>query len=220
MQEYLLTITGVDPYMQHNDRLGNPLDPIKQEIASRTSLTSKTDEDHWWIANREFEGGFHCDEVDDSFRVFIPASQPFAAMFRAAKTRRLGSKLKDAALVMAEDGSLRIPLTFDAPWGEGKAPTASEALRQLWDAPEDRFRDMRMVSVDNMGKKRKVLRTRPRFPLPWQARFVVALETSVLEFRKFEAIAVHAGRFIGIGEAPEGVRARFTVEIEPRDGES
>lgn len=218
MQEYLLTITGRDPYMQHNDRLGNPLDPIKQQISERISRTTKTDEDHWWIARREFEGGLHCDEIDGSFRVFIPATQPFAAMFKAAKTRRLGTRLQDAALVMAEDGGTRIPLIFDAPWGKKGAPASGAAFDALWEAPGDKYRNMCMVNVDNMGKKKKVLRTRPRFPAPWSARFVVALEESVLEYRKFEPIAVHAGRFVGIGEKSAGVRARYDVEIAPWEG--
>jgi hypothetical protein len=218
VQEFLLTISGIDPYMQHNDRLGNPLDPFKQAIAEKTSIVSKSEADHWSIARLEFDGGLHHDEVDGAFRVYIPASQPFAAMYKAAKTRRLGSKLKDSAIIMAEDGGLRIPLEFDAPWNGDGAPPTEEALELLWNAPDDKYRDMRMVGVDNMGKKRKVLRTRPRFPLPWSARFVVALEDSVLDVRKFESIATHAGRFVGIGEAPEGVRARFTFKIEQGKG--
>lgn len=218
MQEYLLTLTGVDPLVMHNDRLANPLDPYKQAISALTAKISKSDADHWAIARQEFDGGMHWDEQNGSFRVYVPARQPFASMLNAARTVRLGKKLSDSAILMAEDGGLRVPIVFDAPWSTKKAPAAEKALDLLW--ADEKFRDMRMVGVDNMGNKRRVLRTRPRFE-GWSARLRVMLEESILEYRKFESIVTRAGRLCGIGEAPDGIRARYEVDIQKyRNGNS
>jgi hypothetical protein len=100
-------------------------------------------------------------------------------------------------VIMAEDGSNRIPLQYEGP----------RTIEELW--ADDAHRDMRMVKVGTS----KVLRTRPRFP-DWSISFRVAIDEEVMDLHTFTRVSAHAGRLIGLAEAAEGNRSRFAVEIE------
>lgn len=198
MLEFAVTFASDrNPLVIHNIRLANPLDPYAQKLKRLNAKRQKTEEDYLAVSRVEWEGGLY---FDDHIGPYLPVSYPQRVMLESAKITRDGTRYKRSVVCMADDGSARIPLHYDGP----------RDLDEM--ADDESMRDIRVVGVGTS----KVLRTRPRFE-DWSISFVVALEESILEASTFEEIAVRAGRNIGIGEAPEGIRSRFDVEVKVRE---
>lgn len=195
MQEFRVTFASDrNPLVTHNIRLASPLDAYSQQLKRLNAKRQKTEDDYLSISRVEWEGGLYFDAESG---VYLPVSYPQRVMLESAKITRDGTRYKRSVVCMAEDGGSRIPLKYDGPTD----------LDDMWE--DDRFRDMRMVSVGTS----KVLRTRPRFE-NWSLSFIATVEESVLDTEIFTEIAERSGRLIGIGEAPEGVRARFDVTVD------
>jgi hypothetical protein len=199
MLEFSVTFSSErNPLVVHNIRLASPLDPYSQQLKRLNAKRQRTEDDYLAVSRVEWEGGMYYDAEG----VYLPVSYPQRILRESAKITRDGKRVERAVICMAEDGGSRIPLSYE--------PQISD-LDEMWE--DDRFRDVRMVSVGQS----KVLRTRPRFE-NWSLTFLATVEESLLDVPVFEEIAQRAGRLIGIGEAPEGVRARFDVEVVVREG--
>lgn len=195
MQEFRVSFASDrNPLVMHNIRLASPLDAYSQQLKRLNAKRQKTEDDYLAISRVEWEGGLY---FDDEIGVYLPASYPQRVMLESAKITKDGTRYKRSVVCMAEDGGARIKLNYDGPTD----------LDEMWE--DERLRDVRMVSVGMS----KVLRTRPRFE-NWSLSFNVAVEESVMDPGVFTEIAERSGRLIGIGEAPEGLRARFDVTVD------
>lgn len=199
MQDLDVKFTGRTPLVVHNIRLANPLDPYAKAIKAISSKRSKTEDDHLEMLRVEWEGGLYFDE---ELGPYVPVSYPTACLREAGAMHRQKTALKRGLLVMAEDGGERVPIEYEGP----------RTIEELWEI--DGHRDVRLVRVNSA----RTMRSRPRFP-EWELSFRCTLDETVIDLDAFERVLASAGRNIGIGEAPEGTRARFDSTLAVR-GES
>lgn len=193
MQDYLITFEGRTPLVIHNVRLANPLDPYAKAMKAITAKRSKTEDDHLEMLRIEWEGGLYFDE---QLGPYLPVSYPTACLRQAGAITRHKTALIRGLVVMAEDGSERIPIEYDGP----------RTIEDLWEI--DDHRDVRLVRVNGA----RTLRSRPRFP-EWSLSFRATLDEEIIDADVFEAVCQRAGRNIGLAEAPEGTRARFNATV-------
>lgn len=168
-------LKGVSPSLMQSDRLANPLDPLKKEMAKITGKRKKTDEDHEEMARIEFVAGIYC---DPKVGPFWPG-QNIEAMFRdAAKMTRRGTDVKRVLMVLDD----KVPLIYEGP----------RTVKELYADPE-RFVDMRTVVV----QRARTMRCRPIFR-EWEVKFEVGFEAATFNREEVVAIAKEAGRKIGL----------------------
>lgn len=194
MQDLDVTFTGRTPLIVHNVRLANPLDPYTRALKAITGKRGKTEDDHAELVRLEWEGGLY---IDEDLGPYLPSRYPVAALRQAAAMTKHKTALTRGMMTSALDGGDRIPLDYDGP----------RTIEDLW-ADADVYCDVRAVKV---GQAR-TFRARPRFP-EWAMTFRCSLDTELVDLDVFDAIAERAGRLIGIGEAAEGSRSRFTAEV-------
>lgn len=199
MDALSVTFTGRTPLVVHNIRLANPLDPYTKAIKQITSKRRRTEEDHLEMLRLEWEGGLY---FDDDLGPYLPVSYPTACLKQAGAITREKTAVARAVTVMALDGGDRLAIEYNGP----------RAIDEMW--ADDAHRDVRLVKV---GQARTV-RSRPRFPV-WAVQFVAVVDTEILDIEAFGRIARRAGRNIGLGEAPEGARARFDATAVALDAE-
>lgn len=195
MQELEVQFTGRVPLVIHNVRLANPLDPYAKAVKEITSKRGKTEDDHAELLRREWEGGLYFDE---EIGPYLPTRYPVATVRASAAMTKHKTALIRGLTVAAPDGGERLAIAYDGP----------RTIEDLW-AEGDTYCDVRMVKVNQA----RTPRSRPRFP-EWAITFRAALDTEQVDLDVFERICVRAGRLIGMGEAAEGARARFDVEIK------
>jgi hypothetical protein len=183
-----LQLTGRTPLVMHNIRLANPDDPITKEIASITSKRQKTEEDRAEIARLEWYGGIYADELGP----YVPSTNIRRCLNEAAKVRKLGKDVLRAV----------IP-TEPACHVEYNGPTALDAL---W--KDEMFRLHIAIGV----KASATMRCRPMFP-KWAVATDFELDTEILDYDKFVAIAKTAGRIEGLGDARILGYGRFVAEV-------
>jgi hypothetical protein len=195
MQELEVQFTGRVPLVVHNVRLANPLDPHARALKALSGKRNKTEDDYAEMVRVEWEGGLYW---DDDLGPYLPARYPVAALRASGAMTKHKTALVRGLTVSAPDGGERLPIEYDGP----------RTIADLWDEAET-YCDVRAVKV---GQAR-VFRARPRFP-EWAVTFRAMLDTEQVDLDVFEAIVARAGRLIGMGEAAEGARARFTAEVK------
>lgn len=196
MQDYTVTFEGRMPLVVHNIRLSNPLDEYTKAIKAITSKRKKTEDDILGMVQKEWEGGLYW---APELGPYLPVTYPTRCLRDAGAITRDRPTVSRGVTIMAEDGSERIPIEYDGP----------RDIDGLW--ADDEYRLIVMVRVNSS----RTLRSRPRFPVPWCIRFHASIDTEIIDPRTFEDICHRAGRNIGIGENPYGMRARFDATVVP-----
>lgn len=167
-------LDGVSPLLMHNGQLADPLCFWAKKIKEITAKQKKTDADHEEIGRLEWRGGLYLHESLPC----VPAEAQKATLFNAAKTLKLGRKLKAGLFIY--DHAL---LTHDG-------PTDIDAL---W--ADETFRDRRPMKVSGS----MVMRTRPRFD-HWSMDMVIGFDDEVLNPAQIDQFVDLGGRLIGILE--------------------
>jgi hypothetical protein len=193
METLSVTFSGRTPLVVHNIRLANPLDAYAKALKAITSKRSKTEDDHLELLRIEWEGGLYFDEKHGPY---LPISYPMACLKQAGAINRQKTAVNRGVTLMAEDGGERLAIEYDGP----------RTIDEMWE--HDEHRDVRPVKVGTS----RTLRSRPRFP-EWAIRFVAIVDTEIIDVETFEGVARRAGRNIGLGESPEGARARFDAAV-------
>ena len=160
--------------MMHNGSLGDPLNTWAKQIKAITAKQKKTDADHEEIGRLEWYGGLYT----ENGLVIVPAEAQKATLFNAAKTLKLGKKLKAGLFIY--DNAL---LDYDGP----------AHLDTLW--MDEAFRDRRPMRVGTS----MVIRTRPRFET-WSLDMVVGFDDEVLNPSQIDQFVSIGGRLIGLLE--------------------
>jgi hypothetical protein len=162
------------PLLMHNGSLGDPLYFWTKKIKEITAKQKKTDADHEEIGRLEWRGGLYL----DNSRPCVPDVAQKATLFNAAKTLKLGKKLK-AGLFIYEHAML----VYDGPTD----------LDALW--ADERFRDRRNMRVGGS----MVMRTRPKFD-EWSIDMVIGYDDEVLNADQVRQCVDIGGRLIGLLE--------------------
>lgn len=192
MEKMQIRLTGTSGLLMHSDRLANPLDPLKKEMATYTSKRKKTDEDHEIIARLEWQAAmYHAEETGP----YLPGRMLKACLIGAAKKTKEGPKVKTGLIVMTDKAALEYtgPRDQEKMWKSGK------------------YTDSRSVVV----QRARLMRCRPVFS-EWAAVFEVIFDPAVIDKSDIQRIASTAGLLVGIGDyRPEngGDFGRFQAEV-------
>lgn len=193
METRSVTFSGRTPLVVHNIRLANPLDAYAKALKAITSKRTKTEDDLLELLRIEWEGGLY---FDTEIGPYLPISYPMACLKQAGAITRLKTAIGRGVTLMADDGGDRLPIAYDGP----------RTIDEMWE--RDEHRDVRPVKI---GQSR-TLRSRPRFP-EWAISFIAVIDTEIIDVESFEGVARRAGQNIGLGESPEGSRARFNPTV-------
>lgn len=192
MKQLRVQMTGVVPLIMHNNRLANPLDPLKKRMSTLTGKRKKTDDDQVAIMEIEFAAGLY---IDDEIGPYIPAANFKAMLVEAAKKTKQGKDVKEALSVL----ELKTPLLYKGP----------RDLKKLW--ADDTFRDVR--SVKQKGTGGTIMRCRPIFH-DWKTEWftVVYDETIINQETIVEWLKVASVRTGFMDNRPD--YGKFTFEVE------
>ena len=168
-------IEGIAPLLMHNGRLSDPLDQYTQALKEVSAKRQKTDSDHVEMARIEWEGGIYW---SDDIGLYVPGLNLEAALQNAAAKLKLKKVFKSA--VVCEDAAIA-----------HAGPKTFEDLRA-----DPRFRDRRGVKVSNS----RVMRTRPKVPLPWSVKFDVQYDDEQVNAQQVAQVVDITGRQIGLGD--------------------
>ena len=188
---YTIRYVGTKELLMHNERLANPLDPITQSMKGMTAKKQKTDADFKEIAECEFRGGLYHDET---IGVYVPDGWITGSLVAAGKKIRKKDVVRENILVLDQ----RMPLRYS---DEKFLP---KSVAGLW---QKKFYDQRMVG--NQGKR--VLRTRPKFPLGWSIIARVQFDETGLDKRIFEGLLKRT-QTMGLGDY-RPTYGTFEVEV-------
>jgi hypothetical protein len=197
-----IKIRGVAPFIMHNGRLADPMDPFTKELKrlnDNNKARGKTEEKSAIASVVEWCGGaYHTDgdiEISDGIvkwgediRPCIPADMLKACIVEGAKKAKLGKQAKAGVLVM-DAGSL-----------EYKGP---KDMNVLMADPKFVLRKQARVQAS------RVMRTRPMFR-DWSTTFQVEVDPEVINWEQVLEALIQAGRYVGLGDwRPE--HGRFEV---------
>lgn len=175
MEQIIIKIKGTSPLLMHSDRYSNPLDPLTKTHKELTSKRKKTDEDHEAIAYSEWRGALY---YDDKMGPYIPAMNIESMLQAAAKMQKLGSKFKQAVMVIED----KIKLEYSGP----------RELRTMYAAG---YADFRSVKV----QQARLQRCRPKFD-EWTCSFTLAFNPAILNKSDIQKAVCDAGALVGLGD--------------------
>lgn len=177
--DFTISITGTQPLLMHNAQLSDPLNQYTRRLAEVTSKKTKTLEDHAEMARREWSGGLY---YDPEIGPYIPGQNIERALLDSARMNRLGKSIERGVFITDYAGDM-FPLNYAG---------SRDVTKMLEDA---NFRHMASVKI---GMKR-VMRCRPIFR-DWSIQASGYFDESQLDLDELSAIAVNAGRLIGLGD--------------------
>lgn len=192
METMKLKLIGTSPLLMHSDRLVNPADPLRLELAQYTSKTKKTQEDHGMIAYLEWKGGMYWSPETGPY---LPGRMFKANLIRGATKTKSGPKVRSGVVVMTD----KAPLMYQGPRDQDA----------MWESGA--HTDIRSVKV---GKAR-VMRCRPIFT-SWSVEFELVLDTAVVEPKDVLGFAEMSGQLVGLGDYRVelgGDFGRYHVEV-------
>lgn len=187
--DFKITMTGVRPVLMHSARLANPLDPITKAMKAISGKRQKTDDDHIELARLEFAGSMY---IHKTLGPYIPGENIERCLVDAGKITKKGTALTRALFIKTDFN----PLVYRGP----------RTIDELW--ADENFRHVASVKV----QQNRVMRTRPMFQ-KWEVQAEGVLDTTVLDFAEFGAIAETAGNMIGLGDYRPRF-GRFMVNVE------
>lgn len=184
-----LSITGTAPYLSHNIRLANPLDPIAREMKTISGKRKKTDDDLLRLAELEFVGGLY---LDPETGPYVPGANVEKCLVEGGRITKQGKQVERGVFVIDNV----IPMLYKGP----------RDAAGLW--ADESFRNMSAVKV---GMAR-VMRCRPEFR-QWALEADCELDPAMLNPEGLAQIATDAGAMVGLGDYRPRY-GRFTCTIE------
>jgi hypothetical protein len=166
---------GVKPLLMHNERLADPLDVHTRRLAEVSKKRIKTEDDHYELSWREFEGSLY---YDDKLGPYLPDTWLRASIIGGAKKEKMGKTFAAGVVILQQKN----PLLYEGP----RTP------KELYEAG---YYDRRCVSVNSA----KTARTRPCFH-GWSCEFSLMFEETLLDRAHVERAITRAGQIEGIGD--------------------
>lgn len=155
-QELKCRIRGLQPMLQHNGQLADPMNKWAKAIKAESSKRKKTDETHEELSRLEFMGSLYLDQKNEPC---VPGENIEAMLLSAAKKRKEGTLCKTGIMVTGD-----FPLQYSGP----RNPDA------LWEAQKFTFRIAARVNAA------KVMRTRPIFRA-WALDFTIHVDPDIVD---------------------------------------
>lgn len=184
------SLTGTSPLITQSDRLVNPLDSLTKEIRSFTKKRNKTDDDHFQIARREWEGALY---FDPALGPYVPSENIAASIRDGGKLTKNGTNV-ERALIMDPSPA---PIIYPGP----------RDLAGLW--ADEQFRFSKSVVV----QRARTIRVRPIFR-EWELEAEADLLEDLLDYSVLERVARDAGQLAGLGTYRRGGYGRYSVRVE------
>lgn len=200
-------VEGVAPLIQHNGRLGNPLDQMAKLIKETTDKKKKTDQDHRLISRLEFIGGLYTTEpfviaksgydltVTGGGNICLPLDCWEGCLVVAARRLKLG-KDAQAGIMVEQDSVLN------------GVPSVAEILKN-----QERYFFTKRAKV----KQSAVMRTRPIFN-KWSTSVTVSYLSDVLNESQVIDI-IEAVRLIEAAERLVELSKENNIECQECGGE-
>ncbi len=167
-------IRGIAPLLMHNGQTADPLNEYAIRLREISAKRKKTAEDHEEMANLEWEAGLY---LDGEGKIVLPSFVIEATLNNAAKKLKMGKQALSGLSVVNNS-----QLIFEGP----------EDISDL--SKDSRFRLRTSARIQNS----RVMRTRPLFPLGWEASFDVTYDPGTFNERQVSQIVHIAGDTIGI----------------------
>ena len=191
---YKIKINGLSPIIHHDRATGldteHPANIEKQSITDG-SRGKKTKSDNLRLRQLECQLGLW---LDSERKPTIPAAAIRSVIENGARKLKQGPSVREGLVVESMD-------CFD--YDRSKYGTTMEELQNKCQFT---------VPVVVMG--RAILRTRPKFDLPWSAVFVLDCDDELVDQSKLESWLDIAGRRMGLGDwrpQKSGQFGRFEV---------
>ena len=190
-----LTLKGVTPLLQHNERLSDPLDPHTQALAKVTGKRKKTIEDHEEISRLEFLGGIYWSETSGPY---VPGRWVRKCMAEAGTIDRKGTAIERGLQVL----TFEAPILYQGP----------RSVAELW-GKQEQYATRLSVGLGVGAAKKRTQRTRPSF-MPWAIEAEVLIDPTIIDFEQVAHTAEVAGRLIGLGDGRRIGYGRFEALTE------
>ena len=190
MKHFSITIDGTAPFIMHNSRLADKLDPITRQKAVVAAKRKKTDEDDLEISRLEWLGGLYW---DDAIGPYLPGDNLFKALVEAARKSKQGKQVEQGVFVETDVN----PLAYKGP----------RVVDELWKDQNFVFR--RTVKQ----QQSRITRTRPIFR-EWRTEARGTFDPNVVNLSDIAGFAEIAGLYIGVGDwRPRYGRFSATVKV-------
>lgn len=190
--EIQMELTGLRPFVMHNGRLADPLDPIARQLSALTDKRGRTDVEEEEVAEVEWRGSLYWDADAGAY---IPTASIIRSLRDAATAWKLGEAVYRSLNTLSE----LVPLQHDGP----------KTIAGLAAKPEYRWR-----TTVKIGRNRTA-RTRPIFRR-WSAVAEFELDENELSVDDLNRIVERAGRLNGIGDARKLGFGRFTAVVKAK----
>jgi hypothetical protein len=174
--DVLLQLQGLQPYVPHNERTQDPLDPLTKKIAAISGKRKKTEADYWDLAKLEFEAGLYLNGDGPC----IPAMNVFRCLQDGAMRSKRG---KDVLRGVRPDAP-NAKLVYDGP----------RTVEAMWKQYQE-FSIRKGVVVSG----RRVTRTRPMFS-KWAAFLPIVVDETIWNLQDIELAWRDAGQYAGLGD--------------------
>ena len=191
-----LKVEGITPLIMHNGQMRDPLNHYAKELKKLTGKRKKSDEDHFAIAELEWEAGLYWAEDTGPY---IPSRTLRKLLIEGARKSKDG-KIVEAHVVAAGPA----PVQYDGPrdiqglWNTGRSNGAVVST----------FVDRRIMTV----QRNAVARTRPIFPA-WTADLVYQYDAAECQPDQVRQWLEQAGHHVGLLDGrPE--YGRFIVSAD------
>lgn len=180
MKTIKVKIEGMVPLLLHNPRLANPLDPEAKRHKEVSGKRKKTDEDHEWLLNHNWEFAFYLNKED---QLIIPSHMLEACIVNGAKDFKMGNQFKSTFMVLS-DALLVDPRT-------DKVYT----MKQMF-AGKQKFMDVRPVKLQ---QKTTLMAARPILE-HWCLEFEASYMEEKLNHQDVMQAIENGGKYKSIGD--------------------
>ncbi len=183
MKTLKTTWQGIRPLITHNGQLADPLNAYTIAIKEITDKGSRkmTRDDLERRDRLEWEGGLYW---DDEHGPVIPSDCIESTIHAGAKKSRKGMDVQAAVFVSEEI----VPLQYEGPRDMDKLYNSNGSNGQQF-----RFRKGVVINGRN-----RIIRVRPRFPVPWRIEFTLEYDESVVNPKTIIKAMVDAGALVGL----------------------
>jgi hypothetical protein len=172
-----MRLIGVQPLMQSNPVMANPLHPLARQVSAITGKRKKTEEDHLQIQYLKWLGSLY---YDDEIGPYLPEDHLWSALEAAAKMTKEGPSIRQGLMIIGK----KFPILYNGP----------RDIAGMYSDPDGRFVDVR----DANASGRKIQASRVIFP-HWECDVEFSFDPQVLDFANLKRIAEICGLRVGCG---------------------
>lgn len=175
------------PYVQHSERLADPLNDFTRTLAGVTKKRSKTEADHIEIAHIEFLGGLYTNDNGPC----VPAFNVLRCLQEGAQRHKRGRDVLRGVFPRVDSADL----IYDGPRD-----------------PEELWKDGAFSLRKTVGVQRsRTMRTRPIF-IDWQFQLLAEVDAKIFDLDTLRLCWAEAGKYVGLGEM-RPIYGRFTGTV-------